>query len=102
RPDLLRVAHDALVGGELLPELGGLEQEPPGIELEERFLEARPLLVDHAPDETRREDTTGHLRQDAVVAELRQRLVVGLPGQEARQHLLSALALGSALPDPFE
>ena len=28
RLDLLRIAHDALVRGELLPELGGLEQQP--------------------------------------------------------------------------
>ena len=56
RPDLLRVAHDALVRCELLPELGGLEQQPLGIELEERLLEARPFLVDDVPHEAGRED----------------------------------------------
>ena len=102
RPDLLRIAHDALVRGELLPELGGLEQQPLGIELEEGLLEARPFLVDDAPHEARREDAGRHFRQHAVVAELGQRLVVGLLGQEAREHLLAALALGGALADALE
>ena len=54
--------------GELLPELGRLEQQPLGIEAEEGLLEARPLLVDHAPHEAGREDALRHLRQHAVVA----------------------------------
>ena len=102
RLDLAGVAHDALVGHQLFPELGGLEQQRLGIELEERFLEARPLLVDHVPHEARREDALGHLRQDPVVRQLRQRLLVGLLGQQARQHLGAALALFGAGADRFE
>ena len=66
--DLLRMAHDALVAGEALPELVGLAAAARRLEAEEGRLEARPLLLDHAPHEAGREDALRHLRQHPVVA----------------------------------
>ena len=67
RPDLLRVAHDAAVGGEVVPEIVGLEQQPLRLEAEEGLLETRPFLLDHPPHEAGRENALGDRRQDAVV-----------------------------------
>jgi hypothetical protein len=48
------------------------------LEAEKDLFEARPLRLDHAPDEAGREYALGHLGDDAVVAELAQRLWVRL------------------------
>lgn len=44
--DLLRVAHDAFVGCQLVPEIITLEQKPLRLEAKEGLLEARPFLLD--------------------------------------------------------
>jgi hypothetical protein len=49
RLDLLRIAHDALVGRQLVPEIVRLEQQPLRLEAEKRLFETRPFLLDDAP-----------------------------------------------------
>src|SRR3546814_3163062 len=61
RADFLRVAHDALVGSQFFPELVRLVQQLARLETEEGGLEAVPLVLDDAPDETGRENAPGHL-----------------------------------------
>jgi hypothetical protein len=102
RHDLLAVAHDALVGGEVVPEILRLEEQLLRLEADERFLEARPLGFDDAPDEASREYTLGHGRQDAVVRDLRKRGVVGFWTEQLVKRRLAALAPGGALADFLE
>ena len=57
---LLRVAHDAFVGSEVVPEVIRLEEQSFRLEAEEGFLETRPFLLDHAPHEPGGKDPLRH------------------------------------------
>ena len=93
RGDLRAVADDAGVHRQLVPELVGLEREPRGLEAEKSLLESGPFRFDHAPGEPGREHPPGHFGEHAVVAELHQRLRVGLGRHEAGERFGAALAL---------
>ena len=73
-----------------------------GLETEERLLEPRPFGLDHAPGKARRKHPLGHFRQNAVVAELGERLQIGLRRQQAGERLGAALALLGAGADRLE
>jgi hypothetical protein len=100
--DLLRVLHDAAVAGEIVPELVRLEGERLRHEAEEGLLEARPFLLDDAPDKACREDPLRHLRQHAVVGDGGERGPVRDRRQQRGQSRLASLALGRACPDRLE
>ena len=85
--------------GQLVPEIVGLEQQPLRLEAEEGRFEARPFLLDHAPDEAGRENALGYGRQDAVVGNLGERLIVRHRAEQRFQHVIAALAFGGARPD---
>src|SRR6185437_13768691 len=76
RHDFRTVADDARIGGQTVPKLFGLERQFGWVKAEERRLETRPFRLDHTPDESRREHTLGHLRENPVVAEPGQQLTV--------------------------
>ena len=93
RHDLGAVADDARVLHQGVPEVIRLQRQRARLEAEERLLEPRPLGLDHAPRKARRKHPPGHFRQDTVVAELGERLRIGLGRQQAGQRLGPALAL---------
>ena len=99
RLDLLRIAHDALVGRQIVPEIVGLEQQPLRLEVEESFLEAWPFLFDDAPDETGGKDALGHNRQNAIVSDVSHGGIVGRRPQKRRKLRLAALAFGGSGAD---
>ena len=102
RHDLLAVAHDTLVGGEIVPEILRLEEQRLRFEAKECFLETWPFDFDDPPDEPRREYALGHGRQDAVVRHIRQRGVVGLRTEQLVQRRLAPFAPGGAFADFLE
>ncbi len=88
--------------GEARPVVVGLKQQPPGLEAEECRFKARPLALDHGPDEARREDPLRHVREHPVVREPRQRARARRIGQQAGELAVAPLALGGARPDGLE
>ena len=85
-----------------MPEIVGLEEQTLRLEAEEGLLEARPFLLDDAPDEAGREDALSHGRQDAVVGHGGERGIVRRRPEQRGQHGLAALALGGAGADRLE
>ena len=63
---------------------------------EKGFLEARPFLVDHPPDETRAENAPGHAGENAFVGHFRQRAIDDEGGQQFSQRSRAALAFFGA------
>lgn len=91
-PDLLRIAHDALIGSQIVPEIVRLEQQPLRLETQKSLLEAWPFLLDDPPDETGGEDPLGHGRENAVVRDLGDGGVVGHRPEQRRKLRFAALA----------
>ncbi len=100
--DLGAVADNARVLQEAVPVVVGLEGELGGVEFQESCLEAWPFRFDHAPGETGGEDAFRHLREHAVVFQLRERLHVGFGGEQLLQRLGAPLALLGAGADGLE
>ena len=69
----------------------GCKRERAGLEAEKRLFEPLPFVLDHAPGKTRRKHPLGHFGQNAVVAELGERLRIGLRRQQLVQRLGPAL-----------
>ncbi len=90
------------IGQQVVPEIVGLERQLGRLEAKEGLLEARPFLLDHAPGKARREHALGHLRENAVVAELLKRLGARFRRQQFFERLRPALALLGAGQDGFE
>ena len=93
RADLRAVAHDPRVLHEPVPEVVGLEGEPRRLEAEKSRFESGPLRFDHAPGEAGREHPPGHFREDAIIAELGERLRVRLRRHEPGERRGAAFAL---------
>ena len=87
----LRTMRASLMSASQKPSGSNVSQR---LEAEKDLFEARPLRLDHAPDEAGREYALGHLGDDAVVAELAQRLWVRLGRQDAGERLGAAFKLG--------
>jgi hypothetical protein len=102
RHDFLGVAHDAGIAGKPLPELVGLRQQAFWRKAEEGLLEPRPFLLDHAPGKARGKNPLRHVREHAVVGDLRQSLCALDFGQERNKFCVAALAFGGPRPNGRE
>jgi hypothetical protein len=99
---ICRVAHDARVLRQRLPELVRLECELRGLEVLESLLEARPFRLDHAPGEAGGKHALRHFRQHAVVLERREGSRVRLGREKAAERRGAPLARLGAAANGFE